>query len=112
MLLTVLCLASASAGHRHISAFKATSYPLVTIHAIQFVSPDSLKIADSLGYNTGARWTLQTSLYNNDTVTVVALVTVQSRVISYTASGFTLGVVDTGVLGTQPWGGILVRYPS
>ncbi|HTR80277.1 MAG TPA: T9SS type A sorting domain-containing protein [Bacteroidota bacterium] len=103
---------TARVSKRHFSPFKTTSYPLVTIHDIQFVSADSLKIADSLGYNTGARWTLQTSAYNNDTVTVVALVTVQPRVISYTASGFTLGVVDTGSLGSQPWSGILVRYPS
>ena len=104
--------ATKHSSHRHISSFQATSYPLVTIHDIQFVSPDSLKIADSLGYNTGSRWTIQTSPYNNDTVTMVALVTVPSRVISYTNDGLTLAVVDTGVGGTQPWGGILVRYPN
>ena len=99
-------------SRRHISSFQSTPYPLVTIHDIQFVSPDSLKIADSLGYNTGSRWTLQTSPYNNDTVTVVVLVTVPSRIISYTNDGLTLAVVDTGVGGTQPWGGVLVRYPN
>jgi hypothetical protein len=104
--------ATKHSSRRHISGFQATSYPLVTIHDIQFVSPDSLKIADSLGYTTGARWTLQTSSYNNDTVTIVALVTVPSRVISYTNDGLTLAVVDTGIGGTQPWGGILVRYPN
>ncbi|MGA7159763.1 MAG: T9SS type A sorting domain-containing protein [Bacteroidota bacterium] len=120
VILAVLYVASAFANgptsgrssRRHISNFQATPYPLVTLHDIQFVSPDSLKIADSLGYNTGARWTLQTSPYNNDTVTVVVLVTVPSRVISYTNDGLTLAVVDTVAGGSQPWGGILVRYPN
>ena len=116
--------ATKHSSRRHISSFQATSYPLVTIHDMQFVSSDSLKIADSLGYNTGARWLSQVSigLWHNpqlisgptlsgDTVTVVALVTVPARVISYTNDGLTLAVVDTGIGGTQPWGGILVRYP-
>jgi len=124
LLLTVvlasICIISAFAAvkvtrrspRRHMSTFQATSYPLVIIHDIQFVPEDSLLIADSLGYTTGARWTLQTSSYNNDTVTVVVLVTVPARVISYNNDGLTLAVVDTGILGTQPWGGILVRYPN
>ena len=115
-----LCIASALGADqvprhsptRHISPFKATSYPLVTIHDIQVVTADSLKLADSLGYNTGAHWRTQTSTFMNDTVTVVALVTVEPRVVSYTAGGLTLCVVDTGALGSQPWSGILVRYPT
>jgi Secretion system C-terminal sorting domain len=94
------------------STTKTSTYPIVTIHDIQFVPSDSLKIADSLGYSNNARWALQTSPYLNDTVTVIALVTVEPRVIGYTASGLTLAVVDTGTLGSQAWSGILVRYPS
>ncbi len=97
--------------HR-LSAERINDYPNVTIHDIQFVPLDSLLRADTLGYNTGSSWTLQTSRYNNDTVVITALVTVPARVISYTNDGLTLAVVDTGVFGTQPWGGILVRYPN
>ncbi len=94
------------------SAMNTSTYPIVTIHDIQFDPLDSLLKADTLGYSTGSFWTLQTSSYMNDTVTIVALVTVPPKVISYTNDGLTLAVVDTGVLGTQPWGGILVRYPN
>jgi hypothetical protein len=48
----------------------------------------------------------------NDTVTIIAIVTVPAPVISYTAGGRTLAVVDTGASGFQAWGGILVRYPG
>ncbi|HTX18908.1 MAG TPA: T9SS type A sorting domain-containing protein [Bacteroidota bacterium] len=123
LLVVVLVVLGAAAGfagtHRpsgkwihHLSAERIAAYPTVTIHDIQFVSSDSLKLADSLGYNTGSHWTSQVSRYMNDTVNIVALVTVPYGVISYTAGGTTLGVVDTGALGTQPWGGVLVRYPT
>ena len=117
-IMAVLCACCAFAGraprkqiHR-LSAERLKDFPTLTIHDIQFVPLDSLLKADTLGYNTGSSWTLQTSPYMNDTVAITALVTVPARVISYTNDGLTLAVVDTGVLGTQPWGGILVRYPA
>jgi hypothetical protein len=96
---------------RHTSTQNTATYPVVTIHNIQLVPADSLKIADSLGYNTGSRWKTQTSPYMNDTVTIVALVAVPPKVITYTNKGITMDVVDTGSLGSQPWSGILVRWP-
>ncbi|HTY09792.1 MAG TPA: T9SS type A sorting domain-containing protein [Bacteroidota bacterium] len=118
-IMSVLCMSIALARtpgprkliHR-LSAQRIKDFPTVTIHDIQLVPFDSLLRADTLGYNTGSSWTLQTSPYMNDTVNVTVLVTVPPRVISYTNDGLTLAVVDTGVLGTQPWGGILVRYPN
>ena len=117
-IMAAVCIVSAFAGrparklvHR-LSQERTKDYPWVTLHDIQFVSLDSLLKADTLGYNTGSSWTLQTSPYMNDTVNVTVVVTVPPRVISYTNDGLTLAVVDTGILGTQPWGGMLVRYPN
>ena len=117
--MAALCTAVGFAGthkptkrsYHHWSPQRIADYPTVTVHDIQFVSADSLHFADSAGYNTGAQWTKQTSRFLNDTVNITVLVTVPARVISYTNDGLTLAVVDTGVLGTQQWGGILVRYP-
>ena len=120
--MAILCLASAFAAHksgskreyRHFSQQRIADYPFVTIHDIQFVSADSLHLADSLGYNTGSHWTSQVSPKMNDTVNLVALVTVPWGVISYTAGGLTMAVVDTSAaaLAGAPWSGILVRYPT
>ena len=117
-IMAAVCIFVAFAGrparklvHR-LSQERIKDYPMVTLHDIQFVPLDSLLKADSVGYGTGPSWTLQTSRYMNDTVAVTVLVTVPARVISYTNDGLTLAVVDTGVLGTQPWSGILVRYPN
>ncbi|MGA9118815.1 MAG: T9SS type A sorting domain-containing protein [Bacteroidota bacterium] len=88
-------------------------YPHVTISQIQQVPMDSLLIADTLsGFSANsaqARWTLQTSPYNGDTVIVTGIVLVPPMVISYTASGWTMVLYDTSAAGQQEWGGILVR---
>ncbi len=89
----------------------ATAQPVVTIHDIQYVSPQALHTCDSLGYANTSQWKLQSSPYMNDTVTITALVTVPPSVITYTNHGITMDVVDTGALGSQPWSGILVRWP-
>jgi hypothetical protein len=86
--------------------------PEVTIHDIQFVSDSALHICDSLGYNNTSQWKAQASPYLSDTVTVTVLVTVPPDVITYTNVGLTMEVVDTGALGSQPWSGILVRWPK
>ncbi|MEW5799566.1 MAG: T9SS type A sorting domain-containing protein [Bacteroidota bacterium] len=93
----------------------AQSYPIKTIRQIQTVSMDSLKIADSLGIGS-TRYFLQTSpLFKTtaslrETVSVVALVTIPPRVITYTAVGKTLCLRDTGVAFDTPWSGLFVRY--
>ncbi len=120
--MAALCIAAAFSGtHKgtrkpvhHLSAQRIADYPTLTIHDIQYVSSDSLKLADSLGYNTGAHWTSQVSHYMGDTVNIVALVTVPWGVISYTAGGLTFAVVDTdaAALAGAPWTGMLVRYPT
>jgi hypothetical protein len=93
----------------------AQTYPLKTLIDLQKVPLDSLKIADSLGIGANARWTLQSSPHTNalgtqkDTVTVVVLVKVPPRTITYTTLGKTLAVIDTGANGLLPWSGMLVR---
>jgi hypothetical protein len=111
VLVSLLVLAAAS------SAF-AQSFPLKTLIQIQQVPIDSLRLADQLGIGAGARWLLQASpfcnrnnaYYKDSTVSVVALVTVPPHFITYTATGKTMCLVDTGANGYKPWSGILVRY--
>ncbi len=88
-------------------------YPHVTVRQLQEVPMDSLLIADTLknfSVNTNqARWTLQTSPYNGDTVIVTGIVVVPPMVITYTASGMTMVLYDTVTANQSLWGGILVR---
>ncbi|MDP1677896.1 MAG: T9SS type A sorting domain-containing protein [Bacteroidota bacterium] len=94
----------------------AKDYRIVTVKEIQTVHPDSLKIADSLGVGVTPRWLLQAStMYRinttqRETVSVIALVTVPAKVITYTALGNTLCITDTGVTASDPYSGIFVRY--
>ncbi len=83
-------------------------YPLVSIRQIQEISIDSLLLADTLQRTANSRWTLQRSPYYQDTVSVVGVVVVQEKVITYTATGFTLLLADTG--STDSWGGLFVRF--
>ncbi len=97
-----------------VTSVYAQTYPNKTIREIQTVSNDSLKIADSLGIGS-TRYFLQTSpLFKTtnpkDTVTITALVAVPPRVITYTAQGRTMALVDTGAAGSLPWSGLFVRY--
>src|SRR5260221_2717443 len=56
-----------------------TTHPSSTIHNIQFVSPESLHVADSLGGTySGPRWTCQASPVMGDTFTVTCIVIVPS----------------------------------
>jgi len=88
------------------------SYPVVNVHTIQYVSPDSLRVCDSL-QETPTRWAAQESQYalNGDTVTVIGTVVCPAHVLSYTAKGFTMLLHDTATGGADPnlWGGILIR---
>ncbi|MDE3058201.1 MAG: T9SS type A sorting domain-containing protein [Bacteroidota bacterium] len=105
-------VAAAAGGPRKISKLtKTVNAPMVTIHDIQFVSDSALHICDSLGYANTTQWKLQVSPYMGDTVLITALVTVPPSVITYTNHGLTMEVVDTGALGSQPWSGVLVRWP-
>ena len=97
----------------------AQTYPVTTLIDLQKVPLDSLKIADSVGIGANGRWNIQTSPHTNaggtggkDTVTVVVLVKVPPRTITYTGGGRTLAVIDTGANGALPWSGILVRLSS
>lgn len=90
--------------------------PLVTIRDMQYDSPDSLRICDSLQsipswvYQQGAlcSYTAGGTATRNDTVTVVALVIAPAKVITYTQHGWSMLIEDTGKNVSQ-WGGILVR---
>jgi len=99
------------------NVFAQKVYPVKTIQQIQTVSMDSLKIADSLGIGS-TRYLLQTSPFfkttiaQRETISIVALVGVPPRVITYTAAGRTLALIDTGAAGYQPWSGLFVRCPD
>lgn len=86
-------------------------YPVVTIRQIQQVPQDSLRLADSLQGISSSRWYLQASTRQNDTVTVVALVVVPAKVLTFTQCGYTMLLYDT-LANPYPWGGILVRASS
>jgi len=79
----------------------------VTIQQIQQVPDDWLRLADSLQRSQPLRWTLQASPYFGDTVTVTALCVVPAKVITFTASGFTMLLYDTASRGS--WRGLFVR---
>jgi hypothetical protein len=85
-------------------------FPNVSLRQIQEVPIDSLHLLDSLQGTPGGRWTLQTSPYLGDTVTVTALCVVQPKVLTFTACGFTMILYDTGAFSS--WGAILVRVNS
>ena len=55
-----------------------------------------------------ARWTLQTSPHNGDTVTTVGIVVVPPGVITYTTDIWTMLLYDT-TSGINQWAGILLR---
>lgn len=84
------------------------SYPVVTIREIQEVPLDSLLVADALQNSVPARYKLQASPYEFDTVTVTALCVVPTGILRFTQSGFTMLLYDTGA-AYAPWGGIFVR---
>ncbi|HLP16704.1 MAG TPA: T9SS type A sorting domain-containing protein [Bacteroidota bacterium] len=87
----------------------AQNYPMKTLLQIQTINKDSLAKADQLGIGS-PQWRLQTSPLKDSLVTVVALVTVPPHYITYTATGKTMCLVDTGANGYKPFSGILVRY--
>jgi hypothetical protein len=86
-------------------------YTNVTVSQIQQVPLDSLRVADTLsGFSNNSaqpRWTLQTSPYLNDTVTLTALCVVPAGLITYTSGIWTMLLYDTAQV--NQWGGVLVR---
>ncbi|MBI4546887.1 MAG: hypothetical protein HY707_02830 [Ignavibacteriae bacterium] len=91
-------------------------YPEVTIRDIQEVPLDSLLLLESLS-NPHARWTLQTSPLEGDTVVITAIVITPFAGdppypgLTFTQSGWTMILHDTAV-NSNEWGGILVRVGS
>ena len=86
-----------------------------TIHDIQFVTPESLHVADSLGGTyIGSRWTCQASPHTGDTLVVTCIVITPSAAdaphggITFTQHGWTMLVHDTAA-NSNLWGGALVR---
>jgi len=90
-------------------------YPFYSIKQLQQVPAESLSIADTLtnfsANSTQARWTLQTSRHNGDTVSTVGIVVVPPGVITYTAGIWTMLLYDTAASNTS-WGGIVLRIAS
>ncbi len=118
--LILFCLftmaAGLTAGERHmISRYnrltgQTVAYPEVSIQYIQEVAHDSLIVADALQNTVPARWTLQTSDHNLDTVVVTALCLVPGKVITFTNKGYTMLLADTGA--NAPFHAILCRASS
>ncbi len=71
-------------------------YPFRTIQEIQYCSIDSLAIAEVLQNSQPARYTLQGSKMIGDTVKIVGVCVVPTRVINFTAGGYTMILADTG----------------
>jgi hypothetical protein len=111
-------------GHKMIQRYNRltntwASYPEVTIHDIQYSSPDSLLVADALQNTVPVRWTLQSSPYihftppstiKTDTVVITALVVIPAKVITYTNKGYTMLLHDTASTGS--FDGLFVRASS
>ena len=105
LFLVVLVLVAAATALR-------AQYPFHSIKTIQQVPAESLAVADTLtnfGVNSAqARWTLQTSPHNGDTVTTVGIVVIPPGVITYTTDIWTMLLYDT-TAGINQWAGILLR---
>lgn len=88
------------------------SYPLVSIHDIQFVSPESLQVAESVQaagqVPTNSRWSAQQAGHYNDTVVIVAAVIAPYFTITYTQHGWTMLLRDTAK-GANPWNSAIAR---
>jgi Secretion system C-terminal sorting domain len=96
------------------------SYPLVSIHDLQYVSPAALASCDSADAASGpssTAWTLQTSAYSpshngglNDTVEIVGQIIVPPKYISYTGvSGYNFTLRDTAAHASGAWSSVFVR---
>ncbi len=82
-------------------------YPEVSVKDIQQVPLDSLLVADGLQNTIPSRWTLQTTPYRTDTVVITALCVVPGKIITFTATGYTMLLADTANI--TEWNGLLVR---
>jgi hypothetical protein len=110
----------------------AQVYPTVSIHDLQFVSPDTLLKCDTLGINAGlSGWLKQTSAYYisntgnvRDTVEIVGEVIIPPKIIAFTgpntpyppgvwdgSSAYNIVLKDTNSSLTQ-WNSIFVRPSS
>jgi hypothetical protein len=94
------------------------SFPSMTIRQVEYVTPESLAVAEALGGDyIGPRWTCQASPLMNDTVVVTAIVITPSAAdpphggITFTQHGWTMLLHDTAA-NTNRWGGALVRVGS
>ena len=89
-LLSIILVANFSfAGKKH------RNYTEVPVCEVQYISPDSLLLEDTLQNNNPARWTLQTYQYLRDTITVVGMCLAPAKTVTYTAAGYTLLLADT-----------------
>jgi hypothetical protein len=110
------------------SIISADPYPLVSIHDLQYISPDSLRFCDSVLASIGtgttgggtpawAPWTKQTSAYYSihtggvrDTVEIVGQIIVPPKYIMFTGyGGYNFTLRDTAANPTGAWSAIFVR---
>jgi hypothetical protein len=124
----LLVIAVLPATPRFAKSAKATvvgkSYPLVSIHDCQFISPDSLRYCDSVDAISGPAstatgyWTKQTSAYFKyhqpggviDTIEIVGQIIMPIKYITFTGvGGYNFILRDTAQSGNGAWKSIFVR---
>lgn len=90
----------------------AQQYKYYTITQLQKVPAESLAVADTItnfsANSNQARWTLQASPHNGDTVRTTGIVVVPPGLITYTVGIWTMLLYDTAANNTS-WGAILLR---
>jgi hypothetical protein len=85
-------------------------YSYRTIRDVQYVSPDSLLVADQIQNSQLTRWKIQaSSLYLKDTIRIVGVCVVPPKVLNFSAAGYEFVIADTGYTGA--WGHMLVHAP-
>ncbi len=101
----------------NIRTHQVDTYPLVSLHDIQYVSPESLQVADQLQTTVPSRWMCQVSSYYNDTVAIHAMVVTPCAAdspeyhgITYTQHGWTMLLHDSTL--SNEWTGAIVRVDS
>ncbi len=130
LILTVFILPAAQ--KKHISKVAKNTvmawrnYPLVSIHDIQYISPDVLHSCDSIdalsgpGSTATGPWLKQASAYYSanqpgglkDTIEIVGQIIVPPKYITFTGfAGYNFTLRDTGS-GSGAWSSLLVRTGS
>ncbi len=86
---------------------KSAKLDTLSLYQVNFVPPDSLRIADSVG--TGGRASLTNTPYIGDTITVTGVVIADPTLIGISASNTSFYIQSTD---SAEWGGMNIFGPS